>query len=125
MSDFLLDKTTKDLDLSSFDIKLTTEEDGQSLEQRLEIKLSFFLEEWFLNTNFGIPYFQKILGQKISKSGVDKILKDQILATPDVDSIEEFVSSLDKSRRSYAVTSLRVKGSTGEIAEINSLSIQV
>ena len=125
MSDFLIDPITKDLDLSSFDIKLTEEDDGQSLAQRLEIKLSFFLGEWFLSTTFGVPYFQRVFIKGVTKSGLDKIFKDQILDTPDVVNILDFVSSLDRATRKYTISTLRVQGSTGEIAEINNILIGV
>lgn len=74
----------------------------QTVAQRLFIMLRTFRGEWFMNTEHGIPYLQSILGKKITKSGVDNILQDKILAETGVSRISEWESSLD-SKRLYTV----------------------
>jgi len=125
MADFKIDPIDGDLDLTAFDMVLTDEDNGESLAQRLSVKLAFFKGEWVLNVNFGIPYFQEIFGKVGSKHTLDTIFRNQILATPDVVEILEFESSLDKAARTYDLTTLTVEGKTGAIIEINTLRLQV
>jgi len=72
--------------------------------QRLFIMLRTMAPEWFLNTQHGVPYLTKILGQKITKSGVDTILQSKILAEQGVSRISEWNSSLDSRSRAYSVS---------------------
>jgi hypothetical protein len=62
----------------------------ESVAQDVEIRLSFFLGEWFLDTRLGVPYFQRILGQKPRFSTVATILKKAIFTTPGIISISNF-----------------------------------
>ena len=80
--------------------------------QRLKIKLLTFKGEWFHNTEYGVPYWQEVLGKKVSKSRVDIILQEAVLEEPGVVEIVSFSSSLE--RRSYSLEiRIRVRGETG------------
>lgn len=80
--------------------------------QRLKIKLLTFKGEWFQNTEYGVPYWQEVLGKKVSKSRVDTILQEAVLEEPGVVEIVSFSSSLE--RRSYSLEiQIRVRGETG------------
>lgn len=58
MKDFALN-ADGELDLSAGDLRMI---DGvERVRQQLEIKLSLWAGEWFLDTEFGTPYLQKIL----------------------------------------------------------------
>lgn len=65
--------------------------------------LRTFQNEWFMETSYGIPYLQSILGKKITKSGVDTILQSKILDEEGVSRISEWNSTLDNRARSYSV----------------------
>ena len=58
----------------------TTQSRTEVVGQRLLILLKSFEGEWFLDTSYGVPYFQFILGHKIKKSAVDLIFQREILA---------------------------------------------
>lgn len=92
----------------------TTQPLTQTVAQRLKIRLMTFRGEWFLDTEYGVPYWQSILGKKVPKSRVDSILQQEILAERGVKEIVSFTSSLQN--RQYSA-SFRVKVSTGEITE--------
>lgn len=80
--------------------------------QRLKIKLLTFKGEWFHNTEYGVPYWQEVLGKRVSKSRVDIVLQEAILEEPGVVEIVSFSSSLEK--RSYSLeVRIRVRGETG------------
>lgn len=90
---------------------LTTQARIEVVAQRLLIRLSTWREEWFLDTEYGVPYWN-ILGRKTSKSAVDLIFQQQILLEEGVREITSFQSTL--SNREYRMT-FRVRVNTGEI----------
>ena len=89
----------------------TTQSRVDVVAQRLRIRLLTFREEWFLDTSYGVPYFQSILGRKIKKSAVDLIFQREILAENGVKELTFFESTFEN--RKYSL-SFRVKVTTGE-----------
>lgn len=83
--------------------------------QRLRIKLRTFLGEWEFNTNYGVPYWQRILGKKINKASVDRIFQEQILDEDGVVELVSFSSTLS-TRREYAAQ-FRVRANNNIITE--------
>lgn len=81
--------------------------------QRLYIRLRTFLGEWWLNVEYGVPWLERILGQKGNKSTVDMVIQEQILAEAGVAQISYFTSSYDNPSRTYSC-SFRVKTITGQ-----------
>jgi len=79
----------------------------------LKIRLQSFLGEWFINTVYGVPYFQRLLGQKqTSKAAADLIFQQQILAEEGVKEIVTFNSTF--VNRKYSL-SFSVRVVTGEV----------
>ena len=70
--------------------------------QKIKIKLLTFRGEWFQDTTYGVPYWQEILGHKVSKSRVDMLFQEAILEEQGVTEIVEFKSSIDN--RVYSLT---------------------
>lgn len=91
--------------------------DGYSdvVAQRLYIMLRTFQGEWYMNETHGVPYLQSILGYKVRKSVVDRILQEKILAEEGVAEIVFFVSTMSNTRE-YSCN-FRVRSKTGEIIE--------
>lgn len=77
---------------------LVVSEAGKNVAQRLHIMLHTFAGEWYLNTEYGIPYFQSILGKKVSRQAIDLIFQQRILSEDGVQEIVEFTSNLSNSR---------------------------
>lgn len=91
----------------------TTQPLTETVGQRLKIRLQTFLGEWFINTVYGVPYFQRLLGQKqTSKAAADLIFQQQILSEEGVKEIVTFESTF-VNRRYSLVFSVRVV--TGEV----------
>lgn len=80
--------------------------------QRLTIRLRTFLGEWFLNTEYGVPYFERILRKGVNKTTVDNILREQILEEAGVLEIVSFNSEFNPSARSYSCN-FQVKTASG------------
>lgn len=89
---------------------------SESLQQRLKIRLTTMLGEWFLDTSVGIDYFGSVLTKVKSKSTVDLIFQSEIVKDDYVDSIETFESTLDSSTRKYSLT-FSVKATDGSLTE--------
>lgn len=58
--------------------------------QCLKIRLQFFLGEWFLNTNIGVPYFQSILVKNPNRIAVNNYIQMTILQSPDIIEITKY-----------------------------------
>lgn len=78
----------------------------------MKVKLLTFFGEYFLNTEYGIPYFQQIFGKQRDKGTVDSIFQKQILAEEGVIRIAEFESTLTKDRGYYLSFSVVVDDGT-------------
>lgn len=87
-----------------------TEEFVDAVAQRVFIMLRTFESEWYLNDVTGVPYLTRILGFKVEKSTVDRILQQKILQEPGVADILEFTSSLSGSRVYEASMRIRTTG---------------
>lgn len=83
----------------------------QNVGQRLRLRLLCFENEWFLDLNYGVPWFSRILGKKTTRAAVDQILQQEILDELGVKEIISFSSSF--SNRQYRA-SFRVKCTNGE-----------
>lgn len=88
----------------------------QKMAQKIKIKLLTFRGEWFQDTTYGVPYWQEILGHKVSKSRVDMLIQEAILEEEGVKEIIDFRSSLNK--RDYSVTA-KIRIYDGSIATVS------
>lgn len=89
----------------------------ETVSQRLVIQLKSFLTDWFLDTTYGVPYLQEILGRKgVRKGYIDNIIRGEIMKESGVREITYFNSTLS-SKRVYEL-SFRVKTSDNSISEI-------
>lgn len=65
--------------------------DAQACVQNVETRLRSYLGEWFLDTSFGTPWMQDILGVKPANVPLSEAdLKAVILGTTGVDAIKTF-----------------------------------
>lgn len=71
-------------DLILEDGSFKTIKDGAQVVQAVRSRLLFYLEEWFLDTRAGVPYFQKIFTKPADLANIESILKTRILRTPGV-----------------------------------------
>lgn len=113
LRDLKLDPDTHDLVLEDFDLALV--EGLARVRQQLAIRLQFFRGEWFLDLDFGVPWFQEVLGVKPPPvSHAELLIRDQVLSTPDVEELEEL--GVDYVGESRALTvELRAKTNFGDV----------
>lgn len=113
--DLLLDPDSWDIVWNNGPLtkEFTTQPLTQTVGQRLKIRLLSFAGDWFMDTTYGVPYFQRLLGVKqTSKAAADLVFQSQILAEQGVKEIVSFESSF--VNRQYSLT-FRVSVETGEV----------
>lgn len=98
MKDFLLVENTNNLDITTFNFSFTPTLSSY-VAQALRIKLSFFLGEWFLNTQAGIPYFQSIFIKTPDLNLIEDVFKTEILSVKDVVELVSFELLSDTTTR--------------------------
>lgn len=119
--DLLLDVESNDLIFTNGGCPVT-DENRLIVAQRLTIRLQSFLGEWYFDTTYGVPYWQRILAKKTSKSSVDRIFQEQILAERGVLEILEFSSTL--KNRLYEM-SFRVRTNANQITDLIEINLGV
>jgi hypothetical protein len=91
----------QDLVIEDGDLALV---DGvDAVAQDVDIRLQFFLGEWFLDTRLGVPYYQQILGEKPRLGAVSSIIRKAIFTTPGIISISDFSIDWDGASRSITI----------------------
>jgi len=101
--DLKLDPATGDLALGADGgLQFATGIDG--VAQLVKIRLLLFKEEWFLNLDAGIPYYEEILGEKFSDTVLRRRLAEAITSTPGVVEIVTLGIDFDASTRVISVT---------------------
>jgi len=93
--------TSHDLDTSTLDLKLVDK--AEQVRQQLLIKLKLWRGEWFLDTEFGTPYLQQILGKQLTLSVALAALRKSILEVEGVRQIISFEYSFSNSTRKLSV----------------------
>lgn len=104
----LVDELTGDLDVTGNDFNFL-ENTGQSLRQRLSLRLNTQQGEWEYNTEFGLPV-RKILSLSglTDKAQVEAEFITQINLEPDVTSIKRFQTEFNVTTRKIEITRIEV-----------------
>lgn len=95
--------TTGDLELTSAGDDLVLVDGGEAIAQDVRTRLRTFQGEWFLNPDIGMPYFQKILGQKPRYAFLVAIFTDAISQTPGIIKISDLVLDFNGEDRILSV----------------------
>lgn len=99
--DIFLDPATHDLKIVNNDLQIV--QGAERVRQQLAIKLKLWREEWFLDTEFGTPYLQSILGKQLTINGAVVALQKAILEVADVNKITSFTYDFNRKARSLTV----------------------
>lgn len=94
-----------DYDISLVDDAASWLDGVEAIAQHLRVRLQFFKGEWFLDSEIGIPYYQRILGRKdVTIAAIGAILKKAILTTPGVISLNDFRADYQGATRLLSVS---------------------
>lgn len=118
--DLQLDQESHDLVFINGECPITT---GlvESVTQRLIIRLRTFFSEWFIDTTYGVPWLERVLGHKINKNSVDIIIQENILKDEFVSQVVSFRSTYDSLTRKYSCQ-FRVRVIDGTMSELINFS---
>ena len=98
----LLLNSAGDLDLTTNDFQLV---DGvDAVRQELTIRYRFFLGEWFLDPDEGVPYIRDVLKKAPNEAQVRALLIEVARTTPGVASVDNIELDLDVGTRTLTVT---------------------
>lgn len=78
------------------DRNLVMVEDARAVQEHAVERVKTFEGEWFLDTTAGLPWWQRILGQKFDEELAEAIVKAEVYGTKGVTEITSF--SVDFSR---------------------------
>lgn len=96
-----------DLLIRNGDLVLTSDVDATGTDATLQLvtqRLRFFLGDYFLALDSGVPWFQQILVKQADPSIVDGLLRDCILGTPGVVALTAYQSERNLAQRRYSVS---------------------
>ncbi len=114
--DFLAD-TQGDIQIDPETGDLAVTSGGESVAQDATQRLRTFRGEWFLDIDFGVPYFDSVLVKNPNPSLLQTIFRDKILETPGMVDLVTLDLDYDSAERELDV---RFKGQidTGEIVSV-------
>ena len=94
--------TAHDIDTQALDMRLVN--GGERVKQQLTIKLKLWQGEWFLDTEFGTPYLQEILGKQLTLSGAIAAIRKSIMEVEGVLQITSFNYTFINSERRLSLS---------------------
>lgn len=94
--------------------------DAESVAQRVQTRLLLLLNEWFLDTDAGVPYLQELMTKPANLPLAEAEIKRAILETDGVAVIRSFSLSLNRDARrlTVAATVTNIYGTTTNIKVI-------
>jgi hypothetical protein len=111
-----LDEINKDLTLTDEKNLKLTSTTTEFVSQKLENVILFFKEEWFLDFEKGIPYFEKIYTKNPDINLINTIFLREIKTISEIEKIIKFESIYDARERNFTID-FEVLASDGTIVE--------
>ena len=91
--------------------------DQEATAQAVETRLLLLEEEWFLDTEAGLPWLQRIMTKPTDLPFAEAVIKAEILNTEGIASVESFGMTFDRETRVLAI-SATVRNIYGSIQNI-------
>lgn len=76
---------------------------GEEVVQQVRSRLLFYLDEWFLDTTVGLPYFQKFYTNPADLAGIESRIKSEIISTDGILNLLSFEYDFNRKTRQFAV----------------------
>ena len=113
MKDVVFDATTNDmvLDDNGWDFLLTAD-DSEYIVNKIRIKLSLWLGEWFLDTSQGIDYLNYAFQKGSDINHLNSLIRDAITEEPLIASVGNIQSTVNTLTRGLNIsfTAVMVNG---------------
>lgn len=78
--------------------------DREGIQQRISQVLKTIAGEWFLDLDFGLPYFEQVLVKNPNLPSVQDLFRRALLSVKGVSSVERLTLSLDTTQRTLTVS---------------------
>jgi hypothetical protein len=85
-----LNANTYDLEIQNFNLRMTSNI-VEYVAQKIENTLKTFKNEWFLNPDIGIPFYDRILIKGADINDVNTIFQKAVLDIPEVSELISFI----------------------------------
>lgn len=76
---------------------------AERVGQQIKVTLLAFLGEWFLDTSFGVPYFDQVLVKNPDRAAIEAVFRARILDVPGVSRVRRLALAIDRVRRVLSV----------------------
>ena len=76
----------------------------EDVRQRVIAGLQFFLAEWFLSTDLGVPYFQSIFTRPVTAALASTVIAAQIRSKPGVTGVGNIQATIDPNTRVFSMS---------------------
>ena len=77
--------------------------DREGIQQRISQVLKTIAGEWFLDLDYGLPYFERVLVKNPNLPAVQDIFRRALLSVKGVSSVERLTLDLDTTSRTLRV----------------------
>ncbi|MGE6916681.1 hypothetical protein [Achromobacter kerstersii] len=77
---------------------------AERIAQQIKTTLLTFLGEWFLDTTFGVPYFEDVLVKSPNRASIEAIFRARIRAVPGVARVRGLELQVERQLRVLRVT---------------------
>lgn len=104
MKDILLD-ANGDLDFTNGDISFT-----DSVSQAIKIRLRWFANEWRINPDYGMPYYDDIFIKNPNKVLLEEKIREEILSVDEVSEVTSVNIDIDSATRRATISFTAVVG---------------
>lgn len=78
--------------------------DRDAVMQNVKTRLQHLRGEWFLDVDAGVPYLQEICIKPANQELADAIIKETIIDTDGIKTLESYSSSFDADTRTLFIT---------------------
>lgn len=101
--DIKLDPLTHDVALSKTN-DLVLIDGAERIRQQIKVTLLTFFGEWFLDTTFGVPYFEVILIKNPRRAEIENVLRQKVRDVPGVSAVPSVEIEIDATTRQGRIT---------------------
>ena len=115
--DLLLDRNTHDLVIRGYDLALT-DDYIDLIRQRIKQRLLLIKDEWFLDTQAGLPWFGELNQKRITEGRVRALLTRQIVNTEGVKELLDLQLDFTPQTRALLVQ-FRVTADNGASIDVS------
>lgn len=75
-----------------------------SVQQAAIIRLKWFKDEWRINPDYGLPYYDEILIKNPNESLIRSRISEELLSIDEVETVDDIEISIDSKTRRAKIT---------------------